>query len=547
MKKYLLFIVFLLAFFLRIYKLGEFPYGFHVDEARVAWNAVSVYKAGLSDQLKNLGFYYNSFGDFRPTGIFYSVIPFMVIFGKSIFAIRLSSSLFGALTVIPIYFLTKKLFKNENMSILSASILSISPWHIEVSRATSEVAISAFFTIFAIYYLLLLIEKNSREYLFLNITFVSIAYLFYHAIRLLAPPFYLAILLTKKNFKSGALISLTWVILLSVLFTFSKQGLQRFSQVSFTKDSDISYEIQRISTDTPHSKWLKVFDSKYLIYTKHFFFQYFDYFSSNFLIGSSARPYRYTTPGYGLMGIVDLFLLVMGLFAITKNKASTLPIILLLIAPIPAALTIEDSPNLHRAFLMIPFISIIEAYGIIYLHKYKNLIFGLITISSIYFTHMYFYHSISHKPYLKEFFIDSPSFRNIGAVQLAKKLPDLQKSYDKIIITNFPDNPYPWFAFFNDIEPKMFNKNYSPSTNQRIWRNIVFSELKCPADDGLVTYNNQNVLFIENWECPYEAQMNGGYPLKVVDKILRPDGSLVYVFLTRDINKPLISNGKEIK
>ena len=48
-----LFWIFALALFLRIFKLGEFPYGFHVDEVKVAWNALSILKTGRDDQGNN--------------------------------------------------------------------------------------------------------------------------------------------------------------------------------------------------------------------------------------------------------------------------------------------------------------------------------------------------------------------------------------------------------------------------------------------------------------------------------------------------------------
>ena len=59
-------LIFLLALGLRIYKLGTFPVGFHVDEVKVGWNALSILKTGKDDWGNRLALYYNSFGDFRP-------------------------------------------------------------------------------------------------------------------------------------------------------------------------------------------------------------------------------------------------------------------------------------------------------------------------------------------------------------------------------------------------------------------------------------------------------------------------------------------------
>ncbi|MBP9797272.1 MAG: glycosyltransferase family 39 protein, partial [Chitinophagales bacterium] len=111
--------IFLLALIIRLYKLGEFPVGFHIDEVKVGWNALSILKTLRDDQGNLLPLYYNTFGDYRPTGIFYLSIPALAIFGNTIFAVRLTSSIFGALTVIPIYLITKHLFKNKENNLVA--------------------------------------------------------------------------------------------------------------------------------------------------------------------------------------------------------------------------------------------------------------------------------------------------------------------------------------------------------------------------------------------------------------------------------------------
>src|SRR4030043_303316 len=141
MEKKLLFIIFLLALLLRVYKLGTFPIGFHIDEAKVAWNAYSILKTGKDDLGKSFSLYYNTFGDYRPTGIFYVTIPSIIIFGQSEFAVRFPSAFFGALTVISLYFFVAELMKSNKQKVkyslsgMTASfLLAVSPWHIETGR-----------------------------------------------------------------------------------------------------------------------------------------------------------------------------------------------------------------------------------------------------------------------------------------------------------------------------------------------------------------------------------------------------------------------------
>lgn len=561
-----LLIIFLLALILRIYQLQVFPFGLHVDEIKVGWNALSILRTGRDDHLNFLSLYYNSFGDFRPTGIFYFTVPSLIAFGRSIFAIRFPSAFFGALTVLPIYLLTNLLTEDKkskfwrlNTGHFAAFLLAISPWHLEVSRATSEVVISTFFALFALFFYIKLLKNEKVKWLVLSISSIIIAYLLYHAIRFLAPPFYLVIILFyfkgigSSLTKKYAIFGFIFVVLLTIFFSTTKEGLQRFDQVSIFKDVDVTYEINRIrSEDKQANIFTKLFDNKEVIYARHFLNQYGAYFGSNFLIGNSARPYRYTTPGTGLLNYFELILLIYGLAEIARGKKSYLPLTLLLIAPIPAALTTEDAPNLHRALLMVPFLMIIESWGLIKIVQMKNKfaskvagIFILaIILNSLFFFYMYFNHSTSHRPFLEDLYVDSPTYRDVGALELASRLDQLKSKYDKIIITNFPDNPYPWYAFFSGIDPKQFNQEtYKTSTNERDYENIIFSEEKCPSDNDLLKYRKQNILMVDSWECPYQSQINDKSPLKVVDKILRPDGSEVYILLERDWAKPLEING----
>ncbi|MBI4153509.1 glycosyltransferase family 39 protein [Candidatus Woesebacteria bacterium] len=544
-----IFLIFLIALVFRVWKLGEFPYGFHADEARVGWNALSILKTGKDDRGNKFALYYNTFGDYRPTGIFYLTVPSIAIFGRNEFAVRFPSAILGALTVFPLYFFVLKVTNKKNLGLISALLLAISPWHVEVSRATSEVAISTFFALFALYFFVLLIKTQKWKFAFLSIIFVAISYLLYHAIRFLAPPFYLIIALyylrdfKKTKIKWIVIGSLVAVFLLSLYFSVTPQAKKRFSQVSIFSDIDMGYEISRIRSENKTRNLLTtIFDNKEVIYTRRFLNEYAIYFGGGFLLSDLARPYRYITPGVGLLTYVEFIFFALGIIEIAKGKRSFLPLALLLIAPIPAAITAEDAPNLHRAFFMVPFLMTIEAYGLTQLlsfskkHSSKIMvsIFALLILNFAFFLHMYFNHSQIHKPFIENLVLDGSSYRNVGAKELVFELEKLKGRYDKIIVTNFPDDPYPWYAFFTDKDPKDFN-SYAIKRVSGSWTygNLVFSNLRCPSDDSFVEPNPEKLLVIDSWPCAYESKIRDGLPVKVIDKIKRPDGSEVYIFLAR--------------
>ena len=555
-----IFWIFVIGLIARIYRLELFPVGLHVDEAKVGWNALSILKTGLDDHNNFLSLYYDSFGDFRPTGIFYLTIPSLMLFGNTVFAIRFASAFIGALTILPIYILTNYVFSRskpndryKSAGTIAALFLALSPWHIEVSRATSEPTISMFFALFALYFFIKYGKTNKPVNLLLSLFLITTSYLMYHSVRLLAPIFYLltSVILFRKTTSKKIFIMATTILTLfviSFILSANKSSISRLEQVSIFKDVDTTYEIERVrSESTSRNLMSKLIHSDGWIYAKNLVVNYSSYFSGSFLLGPSARPYRYSTPGAGIVTHAELILIILGVFFAPKNKRTLWLIALLAVSPLPAAVTSEDTPNLHRALFMIPFLSIAASIGAVKVietfKKNMNILYlllpALLLFNYLNFFYMYFYHSQNHKPFIKNFFVDSPTYRNVGTIEFAKKIDAFSEKYDKVIITNFPDTPFVWYAFFTSKDPRIINQTYSNKTNTRVYKNIVFSEDKCPSDYAFSEYKERNILVVNAWECPHLNQINAGLEAKVIDRVLRPDGSEVFVLLERnELPKP---------
>lgn len=503
-----LFWIFILAFILRIYKLGSFPVGFHVDEAKVGWNALSILKTGRDDKGNLLSLYYNSFGDFRPTGIFYATIPSILLFGRNEFAVRFPSALLGALTIFPLYFLVLEINKDKNkkLALITCIILTLSPWHVSVSRATSEVVISMFIALWGLYYFLKAIDTKNKKHFILSVSLIVLGYFFYHSIRLLSPIFIFAIILYKRAFYNRkAILSLFAISFVTLLLLLNKEARGRFSQVSIFNDLGVQYELSRMPFEEGPGKVFiaRMFHNKPLVYARRFVNEYTKYFSSNFFLESTtAKPARYQTVGIGLLTYVELALFIFGLIAIAQKKFSFLPLLLLLLAPIAGALTTEDSPNLHRALLMLPMLIIIESYGLITLWKFKKIIFTLLILNFVFFLHMYFVHNKVHLPL----------YRNVGAKELAVYLNEVQGNYDKIILTNIPDSPYPWISFFTGKSP-----------NQK----FIVSGQRCPSRDAFEKPDVKRLLVVDAEGCATESKLKDRPDIKL-SKIFRPDETEVY-------------------
>src|SRR5258708_7842592 len=139
-RTYLLLIcIFLLAFFLRTYKLGSVPYGLHEDEVMNGYVGRFILQNG-KDLYGNRWplLYFNNFGDYP------NVIPMYLsglstyVFGINAFAIRFPIALAGALSVFPVYLIGRQIFVKKKYSLHTAFFLAILPWHIILSRSPAE-------------------------------------------------------------------------------------------------------------------------------------------------------------------------------------------------------------------------------------------------------------------------------------------------------------------------------------------------------------------------------------------------------------------------
>jgi len=536
-KNQKLLLIFTLALFLRTYKLGTLPVGFHADEVRTGWNSYSILKTGIDDRGKVLSLYYNTFGDFRPTGIFYLTIPSIFLFGLTQFSVRFPSAIVGALSLFPLFLLTKELQKNKKVPLYASFFLAVSPWHISVSRATSEVAISMFFALFGLYFFMKLLKGGNKKFSAATIIFFVVSYLLYHSARILVPIFVFGLLiylwkdLKNIKYKKLGVVVLLVLSITTIVFAANKEARGRFSQVSIFHDLDVKYELSRMPFEEGPNKIFiaRMFHNKPLVYARRFIKEYASYFSANFLIGNEGKPQRYMTPGVGVLTYLEASFLIFGLFYLAKKRASSAPLLLLLAAPIAAALTTEDAPNLHRAFYMLPFLSIVQSYGVIEMSRLKNrqlirpLLLGLFTLNFVFYAHMY----LTHAKYT------IAASRSYGTKQLSTTINATRSDYDQIYLTNVPDDVYPWLAFFGRYDPKVFNKS-SILREHGVWSygNLVFTGQRCPSRDVYTNPTDKKILVVDAEGCATESNLNQRDDVHIRERVLRPDESEVFILWT---------------
>lgn len=516
------FAIFLLACVLRLYKLEAVPYGFHIDEASLGYNAYSLLLTGKDDNGNSFPLYIDIFGDQRPAGYHYLATIPVKIFGLSEFSTRLPGALFGIASIFAIYFLTNVIFKNRIIATLSAFLLAISPWHVVLSRASAETIVALFFILTGFALVVMSIQKRGGAYLVLGSLSLAASFFFYHTPRVFVPFLFIvfalfSLNLYKKNKKylNKMILSIILVGLVSFLLVFSiKGGSGRFNQVNIFGHPEtklVAEEYIREDGVSNISPFFSRFSHNKLIsYSRTFVSNYFDYFDGKFLFMEGGLPVWYKVPGLGLIHLIELPFMLLGLYLLLRSGSVLYKLIPLWIitAPAVAALTVDDIPNIQRAIVLFPALHISSAFGIYeFYNRFKNLrkilIITLVIIfsySTYYFLHQYFVHSKVHRPW----------YRNNGVRQMMETVKKSYDSYDSIIITKSTGGLYPLVLFYMKYDPQTYQKEGSPKDlDYRSFGKFLFVPQDCPSINRDSKFpKTKNTIFVDKGDCPHLPGQN---------------------------------------
>jgi 4-amino-4-deoxy-L-arabinose transferase-like glycosyltransferase len=145
----ILILVVLVAFVIRVYRLGDFPDTLLADEVENAQSSVEI----LNGHPPSNGFFGLDWTD-QPALSAYKEAAFIAIFGFNILAIRLSSAVISALALIPFYFLLRYQLSVLS-SILATILLATNVWFLNFSRSGWNCIDIGFYMLMAMLFLLL--------------------------------------------------------------------------------------------------------------------------------------------------------------------------------------------------------------------------------------------------------------------------------------------------------------------------------------------------------------------------------------------------------
>lgn len=399
----LLLIIIIIAAFLRLYNINNTPPGLYPDEAMNGNNALEVWSSShISKSILTFGNSGDGFRIFYPEnngreGLFIDIEAISVaIFGNTPWALRGVSAIFGILTVLGIYFLTKELFgeklttynlqpttnykkigisTSQKIALLSSFLLATSFWHINFSRIGFRAITAPFWLVWGIYFLLLAYRKEKLKLMALAGFVFGMGIHSYIAYRI-APVLAIAIFLywffkfgerRKWLWKSfGIFILFAFIAALPLLYYFAKHPQDFFGRTS---------QVSVFSSQAP-LKDLAV----NVIKTAGMF---------NFAgDGNWRHNYAGSPELFWPVGILMLIGIVTGLIYLfrkskpadtiqTNTETSYSPdrfpfmilFVWIIIAALPVVISDEGIPHALRSILLIPPIIILSGFGGVWLYE----------------------------------------------------------------------------------------------------------------------------------------------------------------------------------
>lgn len=453
MKKAWLFFIILVAFGLRIFKLGEVPPSLYWDEASLGYNGFAV-ATTLHDEHGEFlpPTRFMAFGDYKAPGYIYAAAASIKALGLSDFSVRFPSALAGTLLVLVAFLLASEL---GLPALPSAAFVAISPWALQFSRGAFESNLATFFSGFGIYLFLRAVRKRSvLTFAICVLSFVLSMYSF-NTHRVFVPLilsalgliYWREIIAQWRKFIAGAIL---FIILLLPLaqYSLTREAQLRFQEVAWVNDLDpIKAANNRIVRDQG-VWWSNILHNRRVIYTQEFLKHYTDNFKASFLFYSGDENKRLSIQSVGEMYWLDLPFLLIGFFYLLKHwhkKSSLVIFAWLLLAPVPAALA-RETPHALRTLNLLPIPQLIVALGVFQLVRWRTL------IAIFYFLFIIFY--------LRNYYLVYPTKYadawQYGYKQMVAAVASRENSYPCVSVTEAYGRPYIYFLLYDKVAPETY-------------------------------------------------------------------------------------------
>lgn len=473
--KILIGLLFVLTFFTSFFKIGEVPYGMHVDEAGMAYDALSISRYGVDRYLNKFPVYLINYGGGQSAMYAYLVALLFKIFGYSISIIRMPVVIFRLL----IFVCGLSIIKKEHSKIKTLVflfLLAIVPYFIMQSRWGLDCNLLVGFLTLSLCFFVQAITKNNNILLFVSGIFFGLT-LYTYALSYIIVPILLFSLciyllyIKKLNIKKLIILGIPVFILALplMLMILINNGfineIKRFITIPLLKN----YRGAEVSLTN-------VFKNLYII------FSIFSFDKDRVLIYNSipyfGTIYYFTIPFF----IIGFIKCLINFWSSIKKKEFNISVMFVFwFFSVLICQLIIDGPNINKANAIFVPIIYFAATGITAItQKNKPLILPILLILVLnfgLFFNYYFYH-----------YNDETKWQHLFATNYLDALKysrNLQK--DTIYIQpDLTSQEYIYTLLYNFVSPYNYTEN-----------------------DIETTYNNNKITY--KFELPEEINSNSVY------------------------------------
>ncbi len=469
-----------LALFLRLWKIDTVPVSLFGDELDLGYQAYSILKTGRDYSGNPWPIHFHSLAEWRTPLYLYSAVPTVAVFGISPYGVRLPAVVFGVAGILALYLLVKELFKDEKIALLSALVLTLSPWHFQYSRAGFEVTQLLFFLLMGLWFFFKGL-RNGRWMWFATVSLALTPWV-YSTAKLFIPLLILFLFfvwrkeilsLPKKYLAYAAIAGLIVGVPIAYSTVFGG-GTARFDYLSIFTDPTIEPEVGFARQRDMHMRGLasvgnnpsvvdKLFHNKFTIVGVVVTKNYFEALGAGFLFNTGDPNLRHSISEIGQFYKLEVVPLLVGLvlfFAKYKDRRlRSLIVFWVLVGILPSALTRDGGTHSTRLILILPPLVILISYGLVEgvkllkknYQKFATLGYGLVwAFSIVFFLHGYFIHS----PW------DTQMWWHYGYKQAIQSMKELEGNYNKVVISTYSEPPWIFFAAWYPYPPDKWQAGY---------------------------------------------------------------------------------------
>lgn len=487
----LLLVIISVAFFLRFYKVTDIPPALTWDEVSIGYNAWSIWNTGKDEHGRLLPLdTFIAYGDYKPPISIYLTAPFVGLLGLNELSVRIPVVLISTLTVLLTYLLVRAMFSSFNSSkriaLLSAAVLAVSPWHINLSRAAFEAVIALFFVILGVW--IILISKNKPKLQMLMwLPFVAAMYTFNSARYFL--PFFALLLMWFTYWKE---LQVFWVAVRSSVFKkklkpltasvkitvlrlvigiiiasifmlpliphlLSPEARLRFKEVNIFSDPLIVTTANARIEHAGNSWWAKILNNRRVGYGLSYMKHYLDHFDPSFLFIKGDGNPKFSIQDTGQFYIVEAVFLVIGWYVIfsTNAKLGILLLGWLLLAIVPAGVA-RETPHALRILNTLPTWHIAIAVGIVSIWevlKNKSIQYLYFLIVSLIYAGLILFYLHNYYAHYQYEYSGEWQYGYKQALEITESLKD---NYDHIVVSESIGRPYMYALFYGKYPPQEF-------------------------------------------------------------------------------------------